>query len=334
MKNVVARLSAGLTAALLLAGASLAADGAWTVDDRENDELPGRRIDLRQDGERVASLVYGEGQFKPYLAVYGPAGERLTNPGLDAAGAMAGLFPHHRGIFIGWNHIDSELGRDDLWHLRGGEHMKLVSIDSAEGDENGARLAVTIEWRSKKADAEGSRVLLVETRRFHVTRDGGRTIIDTASTLRAARDVRLGGDLQHAGIHFRADHAVSERKGETSYLWEPADAPDHGGKVVSAEMKWVKFLFPLGDRWYAVTQINPPSTPVQELSWRDYGRFGFFFTAELAAGETKDVAYRFLVEPAEAPADGAKHHAAQVDGARQQADAYYRQAIRHPGAPR
>jgi len=334
MKSGYAHLCAGITAALLFAGASLMAEGGWTVVDRENDELPGRRVDIRQGGHRVASLIYGEGQFKPYLAVYDEDGERLTNPGLDKEGAMAGLFPHHRGIFIGWNHIDSELGRDDLWHLREGEHMRLVSIDTAEGDEHAARLVATIEWLSKKADADGSRVLLVETRRFQVNRDDGRTRIDTDSTLLAARDLRLGGDLQHAGIHFRADNAVNARKGDTSYLWEPADAPDHGGKVVSTELKWVQFLFPLGERWYAVTQINPPGTPVEELSWRDYGRFGFFFTRRLEKDQQVACAYRFIVERAEAPADGATRSEAQVTAARRQAGTYYRAAVQPAGGPR
>ncbi len=313
---------------------AITVQGSWTLEDRENDEFPGRCVDIRQDGQIVARLIYGEGQYKPYLAVYGSEGERLTNPGMDANGEFAGRFPHHRGIFIGWNHIDSDLGRDDLWHLRSGEHMKLVSIDLAEGGDHGARLQATIHWLSSEKDSEGDNLLLVEQRLFNITREDGRTTIDTASVLRAARDLRLGGDLQHAGIHFRADKSVDDRRRETSYLWEPEDVHDHGGRLVSDKMKWVNFLFPIGDRWYSVTQINPPVNSVEELSWRDYGRFGFFFTATLEAGEMISPVYRFIVEEAEAPEDGFKRSAAQQAAVREAAEAYYRAtAARFPETP-
>ena len=76
-------------------------------------------------------------------------------------------------------------------------------------------------------------------------------------------------------------------------------------------MKWCRLVFPIGTNWYAATQLNPPSNPVEELSWRDYGRFGFFFKKPLKKGETLDLDYRFFVEPAEAPAAKARLSADQ-----------------------
>jgi hypothetical protein len=67
--------------------------------------------------------------------------------------------------------------------------------------------------------------------------------------------------------------------------------------------------------------MNAPSNPVEELSWRDYGRFGYFFKRTLAAGETLDLDYRFLVERAEAPAQNPQSSADSSAKARAQAQA-------------
>src|SRR3954451_1021453 len=94
----------------LLVAPTLRADN-WKIEDGQNKEAPGRRVDISQDGKLVARFIYGSGQFKPYLHVFGEKGELLTNPGLDEKGKPTGQFPHHRGIFIGWK-INSELGTD------------------------------------------------------------------------------------------------------------------------------------------------------------------------------------------------------------------------------
>ncbi|MCX7643630.1 MAG: hypothetical protein N2116_07490, partial [Armatimonadetes bacterium] len=59
--------------------------------------------------------------------------------------------------------------------------------------------------------------------------------------------------------------------------------------------------FPIGKNWYACTILNAPTNPTEELSWRDYGRFGFFFRRSLRKGETLSVFYRFVVEPLREP---------------------------------
>jgi hypothetical protein len=87
-------------------------------------------------------------------------------------------------------------------------------------------------------------------------------------------------------------------------------------------------LFPVGERWYAATELNPPSNPVEELSWRDYGRFGFFFKRKLAAGEALDLDYRFFIEPAEAPAAKPKPSDKQIAKARAEAQGRYREFVK------
>ena len=121
--------------------------------------------------------------------------------------------------------------------------------------------------------------------------------------LTAARDLTLGGDLQHAGCHFRA-HAEVAAKGTkfTSYLWEPKGKVAGNGKVLSKDWKWARLQFPIGKNWYSATQFNAQNQPVEELSWRDYGRFGFFFKKDLKKGETQKLNYRFHIAPSQAPA--------------------------------
>lgn len=274
-----------------------AASGIWSVEDRANDEGPGRMIEVREDGRRVAAFVHGEGQNKPYLAVYDTEGRRLSNPGLSADGKTRGRFPHHRGLFIGWNKIGSDLGSDDLWHMTRGASMKLASIESAQPTAAGAMLEVTIHWASRQREGDPLEgLLLKEKRRLHIARSNGRLWVDQCSDLQAARAIRLQGDLQHAGVHFRADAAVDDVRQETRYLWSPAELPHGNGRIVSDALQWVNFRFPLHGQWHAATQLNHPANRATELSWRDYGRFGFFFADALQAGETRVVATRLIVD--------------------------------------
>ncbi len=281
----------GLVGLLMVATA-----GAWTVEDRDNDQLPGRVIDIRHEGTRVAGFVYGEGQAKTYLNVYDSEGQRLSNPGLNPDGSSRGRFPHHRGLFIGWNQIQSDLGSDDLWHLRDNERMVLDAITNMAATEDGVTLELLIHWISSNRDDDLDGLLITERRTLRVSRPEGRTQVDQESLLGAERDLRLRGDLQHAGIHFRADAGVDDVRGETRYLWCPDDLAPGGGRIISDTLHWVNFRFPLHGNWYSVTQLNPPENRSTELSWRDYGRFGFFFTDDLDAGEIRAVRTRLLFD--------------------------------------
>ena len=89
----------------------------WKVVEHSNPLGPGKAVDVLHDGKSVARLVHGEGQIKPFLHIFGSGGELVTNPGRDREGNGAGLFNHHRGIFIGWNRISSELGPVSYTHL-------------------------------------------------------------------------------------------------------------------------------------------------------------------------------------------------------------------------
>jgi hypothetical protein len=156
--------------------------------------------------------------------------------------------------------------------------VQAISTSSSSDSQLGERAIIEadIEWRATPKGDSASQLLLTEHRRMviHPTKDA--VEVDATFTLKAARDLTLGGDLQHAGVHFRASHEVADHENQTGYLWEPA-VPGPGGKASSAEWKWARFFFPLADHWYSAMELNHPDNPSKELSWRSYGRVGFFF---------------------------------------------------------
>ena len=313
----------------------------WSITEGPNSGGPGQQVLVSAQGKLVARFVHGEGQFKPYLHVYGEEGELLTNAGLDAAGKAAGLYPHHRGIFVGWNKITSDLGSFDLWHFNNGGRMELNRFEIMKATDENATLVALIAWHGGKKDADGTDLLLNERRTLRISRpEGKRSQIDARFELTAARDLKLDGDLQHAGIHFRAADEVAGRKLETVYVSDPEDKEtkgrnwqpgppkkDKGGKeltpakAATGELNWCRLVFPIGEHWYAASELNAPNNPIEELSWRDYGRFGFFFKKSLKKGEKLAVDYRFFVEPADAPAEKGKLSADQSAKARSQSAA-------------
>jgi len=335
------RLGWLLAAAAVTAGAA-AAD--WKAFKAQNDDLPGDNVTVTKDGKVVAKFVYGEGQPIPYLAVYDEQGRRITNAGVDKTGKTIGIEPHHRGIFIGWQQVKSELGTQAFWGMGGGvagkakaepPKMNVVGLKPST-DRDSATIVAQIEWRAPTKDASGSNLVLAETRTMKISRPspGVAAQVDTTFRLKPARNLSLDGNVQHAGIHMRVSSEVVDHSDETSYLWSPASAPTAGkgysktavnatGSVVGRDLQWGEFLFPLHGQWYSALQMNSPKNPVEEFSTREYGRFGFFFKKELKRDEPLEVAYRFLVRNAEPPAQKSKRSAAQIAQARKDADAAY-----------
>ena len=287
-----------LSLSLLLAFSTQA---EWSVKPAANPKAPGKGLAVAKDGKLVAHFVFGEGQKKPFLHVYGKEGELLTNPGAGPDGKDTGLYPHHRGIYIGWRVISGG-SQYDLWHIHKGEIMRVKKIKSTKATESGVTIVADIEWRTGKV-GKSDDLLISETRTLVISQnDAGRTQVDFHTELTAARDLTLGGDLQHAGCHFRAHTEVANKSTKyTSYLWEPEGKKAGNGKILSKEWKWNRLQFPIGGNWYSATQFNSPHQPVEELSWRDYGRFGFFFKKDLKKGKTQKLTYRFHITPSQAP---------------------------------
>lgn len=306
---------------------SVSVAGDWSVTRGPNTDSPGEMIAIKQQGQWVARLVFGEGQMKPYLHVYGAEGELLTNGGLNKEGRKVGAFPHHRGIFIGWS-IGSELGRWDLWHMNRGGTIEVTKVQTMDAHDEGVKVIIDTVWLTGKTKQGDKMPLLNETRTLHVSRPAGqgkKTRVDLHFQLKPVRDIRLQGDLQHAGIHFRASNEVNRRNKETSYLLEP------DGKTKGSDLRWCRFLFPIGERWYTSLQLNAPGNPVEQLSTRSYGRFGYFFKKAINKGETLDLNYRFVIQPVEAPANAPKQSPAQIEQSRQACQAEYAAFVKELG---
>ena len=312
----------------LAAAAASAAD--WKIAKGTNDDLPGLNVTVTRDGKIVARLIYGEGQQIPYLALYDTEGRLVTNPGMvGKEGKIVGSEPHHRGIFIGWQRVQSDLGVANLWSIGGGARMTLVDLPELSTTSDSATIVARVEWRAATKDATGSDLLLVETRRMRISRSAADEVatVDASFRLTPVRDLRLDGDVQHAGIHLRVSHVVAEQPKLTSYLWAP-DVPAVPGKVVSPQLKWGEFLFPLHGRWYSAMQMNAPANPVEEFSTREYGRFGFFFKKDLKKDATLDVRYRFVVRYADTPAQDPQRSPDQAANARAASEAAYAAFLR------
>ena len=104
---------------------------------------------------------------------------------------------------------------------------------------------------------------------------------------------------------------MARRNKETSYLWEPPNAAGKG-KVIDDNHQWARLLFPIGKRWYTAQEMTTPANGVKELSWRDYGRFGYFLPRQLKKGEPFNLKFRFAIEEVDAPANASKQSNAQA----------------------
>lgn len=255
----------------------------------DNPDQPGRRIDILANDQLVARFIYGAEQLKPYLQLFDSDGVQITNDGLT------GRFPHHRGIFIGWK-VESQLGSFDLWHMSNGGKMEVAEANASVSSDS-ATITALVDWRAGRADPDGNDLLIKEKRTLVISQPRNKvTQVDARFELTAIRPLALKGDLQHSGVHFRAANEVAEREKETMYL----SAPE--GVTRGSDIQWCRLFFPIGQKWHSALAMNAPSNPVEELSMRAYGRFGFFFKKPLDQDQTLTLNYRFLVSESKPPA--------------------------------
>jgi len=247
--------------------------------------------DAASEASRVSS-------YKPFHHVFDPAtGIRLTK-------GDGGQYTHHRGIFFGYNRISHAAGlgtKSDCWHCSGKarqEHRETL-VESAGAVVGVQR--VTIDWIGS-----GGEAVLGETRELDVVPVAGGTVIDFASRLEAPALVRLDGDPQHAGVHFRASNEVHEAtKGQTYYL-----RPDGTGAPgvfrnwpqdkTYVNAPWHAASFVVGGQRYTALRVDRPANPGEaRMSERDYARFGSYFAHDLEPGKPLEVGYRFWIQPGE-----------------------------------
>lgn len=243
--------------------------------------------------------------FKPFHHVFDPAeGKTLLTNGA-AKTPKDGLYPHHRGLFYGWNKISYDGKTADIWHGTGNvfsQHDKVLS--EQVGPVLGRQLSA-ISWHGKDGQT-----FATEEREMTAYAVPGGTLIDFASVLRTDRpSVILDGDPQHAGFHFRANMEVSKNGKENTYYLrpdgkgKPGDTRNWDPKKAdpkTVNLPWDAVSFVTGGKRYTVLRINHPDNPKEARgSERDYGRFGDYFRYELKPDHPLRVKYRVWVQDGE-----------------------------------
>lgn len=294
-----------LPALLLFTAVGLAADKpgfAWK-------DAEGEHPILTYDGKPVLEYVHpkfdkslNEGKkdgsltnptIKVYHRLFDETGTvRLTND-------VEGIYPHHRGIFYGFNNISYDGKKADVWHCRNGESERHVAfLDHKAGPDSGSQ-KVKVSWNGQDGEPFAE-----EEREITVRKEGKGWLIDFTSTLTALKDkVHLDGDPQHAGFHFRANAAVEKTKNETYFLspegkealgketnWDPKT------KTGPKNRPWTAMSFVIGGKRYTCLYLDSPSNPKEaRQSERAYGRIGTYFVYDLTKDKPLTVHYRLWV---------------------------------------
>ena len=286
---------------LLIAG--LAAPGFAVSADSKHftvDHVEGSHLDIvTPAGDPLLRYVYlrdtsdEEKNFdtaKVFAHVMGPGGKEPLTKG------PGGLFPHHRGIFVGWNKIRVGDKTHDLWHVRNTE-QKNVAIDHG-ADADGGYVRATIAW----VGTEG-KPLIEETRTYRVVADKtAHAVIELTSQLRAVGgDLVLDGDPEHAGVQFRPSQKVADSK-SARYLFHSGETDP----TKDLDLPWVACSFDIDGKAWTVQHMSHPENPsgARWSAYRDYGRFGPFPVIKLADGESVTLKFRFRVTEGDSPERG------------------------------
>jgi hypothetical protein len=234
---------------------------------------------------------------KPFHHVFHPSGNSLITKG-----DPDGLYPHHRGIFFGYNKVHFNDKEINIWAARNGVSEHAGFVQEFAGPVMGGNI-VKIYWK----DEEG-KSFIEETREVRLfNQDQEEILIDFHSTLRAlAGPVRLDGDRQHAGVQFRATEFVANHPEKTKFI-RPASW-SHLGPSVEIDGKdiynlpWNAMHYALDESGSGVTvaYMSHPGNPENaEMSERCYGRFGEFFPYTVTANNPLTVNYRFYIKNGE-----------------------------------
>jgi hypothetical protein len=247
--------------------------------------------------------------FKPYHHVFSPDGKTLLTKG------PGGLFPHHRGLFYGFNKITYGDGKEcDTWHCTGKTFQSHEEIVEEEADADGAKQIVKIDWHGKDGE-----VFANETREMDIERQKHNGVegwqIDFSSHLESSdgQTVHLDGDPQHAGFQFRATQKVPDETAKETYyvrtngVGKPGDyrnwdhnKPNSPGNSENENRPWNALSFVVDGQRYTVVYLDHPSNPKpSRYSERDYGRFGSYFVADVTKEKPLDVKYRVWIQPGE-----------------------------------
>jgi hypothetical protein len=236
-----------------------------------------------------------EATFKVFHHVYSPDGSRLVTKG------VGGKYTHHRGLFYGFMKVTyGDNQTVDIWHCKGDTHQAHDKALSQEAGPVVGRQRVRIGWHGNKKE-----LFAVEERDLTVFAVPGGRLIEFASKVTPLKGVmKVDGDPQHAGFHFRADNEVDRNSAQTIYIrpdgvGKPGETRNWDPKTMKGpvDLPWNAMSFVLGDKRYTAAYLDHPSNPKEaRYSEREYGRFGSYFVAEATPEKPLVVRYRVWVQ--------------------------------------
>ena len=237
-----------------------------------------------------------EATFKTFTQVFDPEGDELVTKGLG------GKFPHHRGLFYGFMKTTYSGGIVDTWHCKDGVHLNLTGPGIEEIGPIAARVTLPVGWYGKKDDLFAN-----EDRQFTAIRAGRALVIDFDSrVIPISGGMKVDGDPQHAGFHFRAAGEVADKtEKETVYLRPtgkdmPGATRNWPDRKDHINLPWNCMQFSANGKRYSATYVNHSANPGESrFSEREYGRFGCYFVNEATREKPLVVQYRIVVRRGE-----------------------------------
>lgn len=309
---ILPELAAGKSLALkaTVSGGTFGGGGTafrWVHDkaDGYTDLEYGHRPVLRYIHAKLdeSSKAARERTFKVFHHVYSPDGKQLLSngpmPGSDYGPGIQ--FPHHRGLFYGFMKCTYDKNTVDIWHCTKDTHQAHRKTEEEVGGPILGRHRVVIEW-----NGVGKKTFAVERREVTVYALPEGTLIEFASKLTpTGSPVKLDGDPQHAGFHFRATNEVAAKTAKQTIYLRPdgIDKPgatrnwDGKGNKTHINLPWLGMSFVIGEQRYTVAYLDRPDNPKEaRFSERNYGRFGSYFVTTVKKEQPLLVDYRIWLQ--------------------------------------
>lgn len=233
----------------------------------------------RADGRLVAQLVHPDFVANAAAATCKPWHELIADDGRVLTKGLGGTFPHHRGLFAGWNQVRRGSERFDFWHCNRGESQRVRTLTQTLVAGH-PRQTTTIDWCAANGDVVVHEQRTVE---LHEGADGTCTLQVELQLRAADGEVQLGGDPQHAGCQFRAVQAFADEGAPKVRYLRPTGARGSADDVWT-DCPWIAAVLPFPDGApVTVLRIEAGDNPPAVWSTRPYGRFGAMWSTTLRA---------------------------------------------------